>query len=355
MNDLFKTKDINGIIIGNFSNNSQAGMDKAIILVDPYLRDLGINFSYISVKSIKNLVRSSIRFILKSPKKIDFVLFNALASFWLYPYSTIIAKFFGLLKIPVFIYWRELDMAFQYLEEKKPTAVNLLNKLVKEGNILHLTNSKITALFIKNRYPWIEPITVMNCAYVDDKLTINVKPSFDNPIITNSSSIQYKKGIDLFISTAIKVCKDHPTVEFIWMGSGKIEDELQRLIFEAGFSNRILFPGFINKPELVTRKANLVFIPSRQDSFSQATAEAMCLAKNIVVFESGGPVEILDGTGFVIKNFDTEEAAKVILNLLAQSPENSINNAARQKYFDLYTPEVHAKRLSEVIRKHVRN
>lgn len=346
-----KQSPLNGLVIGFFQPYERAGMDKALVLIEPFLRVSGIEIFYFSDKTVTTFFFSIARYLKK--KKLhrpDFVIFNALSSLWLVPYSYLLMRFFSWLRIPVFIYWRELKMAFTELEQRNPKAIRTVDKIVKSISIIHLANSGATASFLKERFPFIEPKVVLNCAYVPNEFCTPVEPYFDPPLVVNVGSIQYKKGVDLFVKSAIEVCKVHPTVEFMWLGSGELDKELIEMIKLYGFTSRILFPGYCETPFVLTRRAAIVFISSRSDSFSQATAEAMCQAKTVICYESGGPPEVLGDTGIVIKGFDYKKTSEVIIDLLNKDKKDLINLNARRRYIQYFTPEVHANRVISQIR-----
>jgi glycosyltransferase involved in cell wall biosynthesis len=244
-----------------------------------------------------------------------------------------------------------MPAAFEKLAVFKPEALRAVDKLFShQTGFVHLANSVACSRAIEARYPATKPIAVYNCAEVPepfDRLTV---PSIDPPLVLAIGTIQPLKGTDLFVETAIKVCREHPTVEFCWLGEGPEYGSWRKSIEAARLTNRIVFPGYIRAPYLLLRRASVLFVPSRQESFSQATAEAMCLGRKVVTFESGGPPEILGGHGLVVPGFSTDAAAVTILRLLRGSQDALVDAGARERYLQLFTAEVHAKRLDRTIR-----
>lgn len=341
------------VIMDNIGGKS--GASRAIATIKPHLKAHGITLYLIAAKTGYRLARSLTRCLVKEKqRRYDFVLFNALGSLST-PYSRYLAALFLLARLPILIYWRELSYSF----DKNASIDNFaqarsIQRLLTDDHVLHLANSAVTGDYIQQRYAAISPVVVHNSAYIPAPFDEPVLPTTDPPIVLNVGSIQPRKGTDLFVETAIKVCQAHPTVEFIWLGAGPDFGNWRAAIAQAGLTNRILFPGHLDAPHLLLRRASVAFISSREESFSQVTAEGMCLAREVVTFASGGPPEVLGGTGTIIPDFDTTAAADAILDLLARPKTDLMNTAARERYLDWYTPQKHALRLSATIRSVVR-
>lgn len=180
---------------------------------------------------------------------------------------------------------------------------------------------------------------IYNAASIPVPFDHPVSPFTDRPLVLNIASIQFKKGTDLFVKTALEVCKRHDTVEFMWLGAGKHYGDYLDEIRTEGFENRILFPGYVDASFTLLRRAAVFFLSSREDSFPLANLEAMCLARRIVCFDVGGGPEALDGTGILIEPFDTAAAADAILTVLRRPEKDWLNMQARERYLGMFTPQ----------------
>jgi len=331
--------------------SDEIGARRAVERLIPYLHDEQISIHVVANKNLRLLLRSGASLVKHGVKGADFVLFNATGGLKS-PYALILYQLAKLASMPVFIYWREMDLAFNTLSDSEKRRVDFLGT---RRSVSHFANSNATSDYIRTRFPGIEISLVSNCAFVNQDISRSVRhPSTDPPYVVSIGRKCCLKGIDLFVTTAIQACQLHPTVEFIWLGAGRLPEELYGKICQAGLQDRILFPGFLEDPAILLRGSSLFFMCSREESFSQATAEAMCLGRHVVTFESGGPPELLGGYGTVLPNFDTGEASKAILEYLKMPPERQINHKLRSRYGDLYSPEQHAKRLSIALREHIR-
>jgi len=353
-----ESKTLHGLVIVDKLKMDTGGKNQSLFLADKYLRINKIHLSFLSSSSPHRLLLSLLNNILKKKQfRYDFVVFNSMASLY---YVNIRGHFTGVgyllaraflkLKIPIFMYWHETDWVFEKIEKENPRRLNKIDKLASHPDIFHLAASDACSRYIHSRYGVKVPITINECSILPEGYNQVLQPS-DPPIIVNIASIQERKGTDLFVKTAIKVCEKHPTVEFIWIGDGNAYGTWEKDIKAAGLQNRILFPGYIHCPHILLRNASMFFLSSRDDPFPLSVIEAMCLGRTIMTFNVGGAPEALKEYGILIPPYDTDKAAAAILGCLNSNPANLINHAVRQRYFNRYTPMHFAVRLNNCIRK----
>ena len=338
---------IHGIVVFKNLRYSSLGMNKSIMMAQPYMKRYGIELLFISSGYI-SFWFSLFKIIRKGHIKYNFVIFNSLASF-VRPISFILAYGLKIFRIPVFIYWHETDWALQKFLENRPLAMNLLRSIASSDSTVNLVVSDACAKSIKNFFPKALPVKIYNCATVPNYVE-NLNISIEQPIVINIASIQPRKGTDLFVETAIKVCQQHSQVKFIWLGSGDNYGTWRKEIDDAELKDRIIFPGYINEPHLWLRHASIFFLSSRDDPFPLSVLEAMCLKRTIVTFDVGGAPEALDGNGILIKPFDTNAAAKAILKCFECNYEKLINQEVKNQYDNAYTPAQFAKRFNRQLR-----
>ncbi|MBU1055285.1 MAG: glycosyltransferase family 4 protein [Proteobacteria bacterium] len=224
-----------------------------------------------------------------------------------------------------------------------------MNKIASRPEVTHLTASEVCNRYIKNCYPGTMSYVINECSIIPDDYNKIVVPS-NPPKVINIASMQERKGTDLFVKTAIEVCKKHPSVEFVWIGDEKKFGTWKNDIQLAGLQDRIRFLGYMYIPFSELHTASLFFLASRDDPFPLSVLEAMCLGRNILTFNVGGAPEALGGHGILIEPFDTDAAANEILKLLGSPPEKLINKKLRERYYQLYTPEIFAVKLNDIVR-----
>jgi len=325
-------------------------------MADAYLRQRGIQLHYLASSSFRRLFVSMIPLLRKRKQwRYDFVLFNSMASLY---YVNVLGVFTGIgcmaamlalrLKIPVLIYWHETEWVFQTLKKKNYRGMAMVDRVASNPSVIHLAASNACEKFINVRYPRSSPVTVYECASVPDYKNLQLPAS--PPLVVNLASVQQRKGTDLFVKTAIEVCRKHPTVKFLWIGDGKPYGTWMHDIEVSGFKDRIVFPGYSDNPYEILRNASMLFLSSRDDPFPLAVLEAMSLGRTVVTFNVGGAPEAIRDYGIVINPFDTSAAAGAILDLLRKPPGDLINYSLINRYNTFFTPGHYADRLNKIIR-----
>lgn len=124
----------------------------------------------------------------------------------------------------------------------------------------------------------------------------------------------------------LNILHEHPLETRNWhlliIGSGKGENELQKLIKEFHLQDRVHFLGHQLHVANYTQFANVMVLPSYFETFGLALAEGMALGKPGVAYAIGGTPEVITDkeTGFLVEK-DDEYALFERLQLLAQSPK----------------------------------
>jgi glycosyltransferase involved in cell wall biosynthesis len=89
--------------------------------------------------------------------------------------------------------------------------------------------------------------------------------------------------------------------------------------------------------------ADVVIMPSRQEAFGQVASEAQACGTPAVVFNRGGPIDIVahKETGYLAKPFDTQDLANGICWVLdEQTKGDYLSKNSRQRAVSLFAPEV---------------
>jgi len=342
---------LHGLIIFNSLRKMKTGATRSLRLAAELLGSLGVHLHFCASRSIFHFFSG---YFQENRFRYDFIIFNGLASIG--PKSNFshhIWRIARLLETPIFIYWHESEWVFKRLKENHKHFQRVA-EISQHPSGIHLTASRACSSSINNNLCVSNLVEIFECSRIpfsDAQLELPTNP----PTVINLASIQERKGTDLFVETAIQVCKNHPTVKFIWLGDGKSFGDWQHKIKDSEYENRILFPGYIDSPFSLLQKASVFFLSSRDDPFPLSIIEAMAYGRTIVAFNVGGAPEALGNLGYLIKPFDTEVAALRILECLQEPPEKLIKYKLKKRYLDLYTPEEFAFRLNGIIREQLFN
>lgn len=109
---------------------------------------------------------------------------------------------------------------------------------------------------------------------------------------------------------------DIPSFKLLIVGGGDeiLEKQFKQSVEKSNLTSRIIFTGPRMDAADLMNSMDLFVLSSDNESFGLALVEAMLLRKPTVVFrDSGGPAEIVDSFGYVIR--DPHELRKIALTL----------------------------------------
>ncbi len=173
--------------------------------------------------------------------------------------------------------------------------------------------------------------------YAEKVLTI--PPSRSNLILT-VSRLNYVKGIDTLIEVAKKLLPKHPEWKWKIIGHGRMDDNLNEEIIQAGLENRLIIqPPTGHDLSKEYGMASIYVMTSRNECFPMTLLEAMGHGLPCVAFDcETGPRHIItEGyNGNLIPVGDVDQMRKA-LELLVSDPSKRItfgqNAAASMEEF----------------------
>ena len=128
-----------------------------------------------------------------------------------------------------------------------------------------------------------------------------------------------RKGLDLFVETAIEVITATEDAAAVWVGhcDSDLHDKQVSRIKKAGLEDRILFPGFLDDPRKYYFAADVFVLTSREDPFPSVVMESLDASVPIVAFSgAGGFTELVArDCGRLVPAFDTSAMAQTIAEL----------------------------------------
>ncbi|MFZ1327049.1 MAG: glycosyltransferase [Candidatus Contendobacter sp.] len=180
-------------------------------------------------------------------------------------------------------------------------------------------------------------------------------------IIGGSGTLDWRKGADLFIHTALAFLKtltnkEQQRVKFVWVGGDLESLEMAHLNHDIKhidlLSDRIIFTGNKQKTGLYFSQFSAFLLSSREDPFPLVCLEAGALEKPVICFDKAGGIPDLveNDAGFIVPYLDINQAAQVLHQLFIQ-PELSKRMGRRiadkvQNYYDI---EMGAKQILALI------
>jgi glycosyltransferase involved in cell wall biosynthesis len=140
-------------------------------------------------------------------------------------------------------------------------------------------------------------------------------------IVTVSRLIP-RKGIDLLLSACRKIHENGFPFHCLIVGEGPEEGRLKAMAKELGIENHVQFYGRKEKLQIATLlpQCDLFVLPSYAEGMSNAALEAMACGLPLLLTETGGSQELINGNGLVVPPGDAEALGEKLL-FLSANPE----------------------------------
>lgn len=156
-------------------------------------------------------------------------------------------------------------------------------------------------------------------------------------LFVSNNLIDYNKGLDLLLSS-LKSIKNLNSICLLTVGnnSSKITEELNFSHYHFGEINSTIDMIKIYNLSYIT------LVPSRFESFSQVTLEAMACGSPVIAFNSSGPSEIITDNvnGFLVKSFSIEDYSEKVDSIISsENLRNLLSKNARTRAIEKYSYE----------------
>ncbi|MEM2211129.1 MAG: glycosyltransferase family 4 protein [Nitrososphaerales archaeon] len=126
------------------------------------------------------------------------------------------------------------------------------------------------------------------------KAKLGISPN--EKVILAIGRLTWQKGFDDLIKAFPKVLAIHPNSRLVIIGDGYMKGELERLAWNMGLGNKVIFTGFISDQELIEilKSSDALVISSRYEPFGIVALEGMASGLPVVVTNVGGLAEIVE-------------------------------------------------------------
>jgi glycosyltransferase involved in cell wall biosynthesis len=188
--------------------------------------------------------------------------------------------------------------------------------------------------------------------------TIFVAPGPNEPRDLNHllfvGLIRHVKGLDVLIHALSHLLPEHPDLHLTVAGGSfyrayeRDAAAVRALVHALGLTDRVRFLGEVapNDVAALMRRSALLVVPSRRETFSLVTAEALASGTPVVATRCGGPEEILtEEAGQLTEPDDAAALAIAIESALSRSYDRV---ALRRYAIDRYGSAAAAERLGRL-------
>ena len=177
-------------------------------------------------------------------------------------------------------------------------------------------------------------------------------------VVGAGGTVEWRKGTDLFLQIAAKLCKREAGIYFLWIGGRTSRSELDfdRIVHDAnlmGIGDRVKFTGVTDEPTNYMSICDVFALTSREDPFPLMCLEAASLGKPLICFnKAGGMVEFVENdAGSVVPYVDTDAFADAIMKFFGDRKMMQVAGAvAREKLASRFSADDACRRIEAMIR-----
>jgi O-antigen biosynthesis protein len=144
--------------------------------------------------------------------------------------------------------------------------------------------------------------------------------SLDTQIVLSVGYLDERKGPDLFVEIASKVCERNIKAFFIWVGHVEpaMEQKVRARIKQLGLKHKVLLLGFNAHPFDYYASASVYALTSREDPFPNVVLESVSVGVPVVAFENvtGAADFIQEHGGRLARYLEPTDFADQLIELL---------------------------------------
>jgi glycosyltransferase involved in cell wall biosynthesis len=138
-------------------------------------------------------------------------------------------------------------------------------------------------------------------------------------LIATVGTLKEEKGHRYLIDAAATIVPQHPDWHFLFIGDGRLREELQARVRELGLSKNIHFLGSRRDVPDLLAASDLFVLPSLWEGLPMALVEAMAAGIPVVATAVSGTVQVMipGETGLVVPPGNTQMLTRAIIELLS--------------------------------------
>ena len=143
----------------------------------------------------------------------------------------------------------------------------------------------------------------------------------DAVVIATVARLFHLKGHEYIINAAREIVKEHKNVVWLFIGDGKLRNQLEQQIAGYNLTEHFRFTGLV-RPERVApllHASDILVHCSLREGLARALPQALLCGKPVISFDVDGAREVIrdDQTGYLIAPRDIETLTQVQTKLIA--------------------------------------
>lgn len=211
--------------------------------------------------------------------------------------------------------------------------------------VSELTEESVHQVFPEYAHKVIRIYNGYDFADMDRKVAMPCELKIRRPAVAVIGRIESLKGSDRVVEVAKLLKNRGKEVDFYFLGSGDMEEEIRHAIVAEGLADRVHLCGYQKNVFPILRQMNVLLSMSKMEGFPGTFVEALHMGVPFVTTPVGGSEELSrEGRcGTVIRS--EEEAAEAI----SERIEHPADPDMLRKSVEQYTVEEQIRRVTEVL------
>lgn len=137
-------------------------------------------------------------------------------------------------------------------------------------------------------------------------------------VVAVISQLIRRKGHRFLFAAAPRILAAHPDTQFLILGEGELQDELEQQVRELGIEKQVIFAGYRNNIGEILNVVDIVVHPATMEGFANVAMQAMAAEVPVVSSAVGGmPESVRDNvSGLLVPPGDPIALAVAVNRLL---------------------------------------
>ena len=178
----------------------------------------------------------------------------------------------------------------------------------------------------------------------------------DAPLVGTIAMLRRMKGHNVLIDAAAQVLQQIPQAKFLIVGdipsASPVKANLEEQVARLGIGGSVIFTGYREDvPEILTALDCVVLSSTRDEGVPQSVAQALAMARPVVVTDVGATAELVENgvTGILVPPSNAAALAEGILSVLRE-PETASQRAlsGQQRVRERYSVERMAEQVERL-------
>ncbi len=174
----------------------------------------------------------------------------------------------------------------------------------------------------------------------------------EHVVVGKIARLFHLKGHDDIVTAAMYLDRE-PNLRFLFVGDGILRDKLQKMIDEAGLTDRFRFTGLVRPdriPALIGAMDILVHA-SRREGLARALPQALIAGKPVVSYDVDGAREVCidNKTGFLVRSGQFKDLCDPLMMLAGDAElRERLGAEGRRRFTDQFRHETMTRRIREL-------